>query len=64
MSNAWMKDLKVGDKVVVSSRNGRSITTIAKITPTGIIKTEKGTNSIQMVFKEVEILGVHILYNN
>lgn len=41
--NEWIKELKVGDKVAITSRNGRSITTIAKITPTGIIKTEKGS---------------------
>jgi len=40
--NEWMKELRVGDKVVISNRNGKSITTIVKITPTGIIKTEKG----------------------
>lgn len=41
-NNDWIKELKEGDKVVISNRHGKSITTVAKITPKGFIKTEKG----------------------
>jgi len=37
----WIKDLKEGDKVVVSSRHGKSITVVTKITPKGFVKTDK-----------------------
>jgi hypothetical protein len=39
----WLNSLKVGDEVCYSTRwNGYIITKIAKITPTGQIKTEDG----------------------
>lgn len=33
----WLKDLKAGDKVIVSSRWHRTIQTVDKVTPTGRI---------------------------
>lgn len=35
-------NVKVGDKVIVSSRNGDYITTVERITPSGRIKTKEG----------------------
>jgi hypothetical protein len=43
MREDWIKDLKVGDKVVVESNNyGKAITSVEKITPKGFIKTKNG----------------------
>lgn len=36
--NDWLKNLKVGDKVIVSCRMGDVIRTVEKITPAGNIK--------------------------
>lgn len=36
--NDWIKDLKVGDKVIVSSLYRKSVGTVEKITPAGNIK--------------------------
>jgi len=39
----WIKELKVGDTVVVATNNyGNKITTVVKITPKGFINTESG----------------------
>ena len=38
----WIKELKVGDRVVTSSRHGKSTTTVSRITSKGSIKTENG----------------------
>lgn len=35
--NEWLEKLKVGDKVFVNGRSGRTLTTIQRITPTGRI---------------------------
>jgi len=40
--NDWIKDLKVGDKVVTSSSYRKSISTVTTITPKGFIKTDSG----------------------
>lgn len=34
----WIKDLKVGDKVIISHRLGKCVATVEKITPAGNIK--------------------------
>jgi len=38
----WIKDLKVGSKVIVANNYGEKITTVTKITPKGFIKVESG----------------------
>lgn len=42
INNDWLKELKVGDKVVVNNRYRKILTTVIKITPKGFIKTENG----------------------
>lgn len=39
----WLKELKVGDKVIIRYTHGESITKILKITPTGRITTKYRT---------------------
>ena len=44
MSNKdWIKDLKVGDKVIIATNNySNQITSVVKITPKGFINTQNG----------------------
>jgi len=47
-SEEWIKNLKVGDKVVVATGSyGRRITTVTKITPKGFINIESGQQFTQ-----------------
>lgn len=43
--NNWVKELKVGDKVFVSSRSGTTLQTVQRITPTGRVVV----NNIQFI---------------
>ena len=43
--NNWVKELKAGDKVFVSSRSGTTLQTVQRITPTGRVVV----NNIQFI---------------
>lgn len=42
---SWLKELKAGDKVFVSSHSGTTLTTVQRITPTGRVVV----NNIQFI---------------
>jgi hypothetical protein len=53
VNTEWLKDLKVGDRVLIRSRTGYRTDTVEKITPTGQIKIK----SSDYKFKNGEQLG-------